>query len=206
MLIIAFIILAIPLWFLSYAIFLLRENRKYHYPAIYKRAAIVFAIFLLVSAVLVYLPALYNEPVEQLKPGYEQGIFVNTTSGDTLELALNNVYLRFKLNPERNTKGQYYIEQINPSINYSMAGLYAGDYLSRLLMHFEPISKESAVPRITFTYPNQVDNSKSSGKKKNTRNVNPGSHSEIFRFELKGEDLTLTNLYNSRETGHFRKL
>lgn len=206
MIIIAFIILAIPLWFLTYAIFLVRENRKFHYPDVYKRAAIIFGIFLVISAIMVYLPKLYNAPAGTFKTGDEQGVFVNTSTGDTLELTLNTVYIRFKKDPEKNIKGQYYIDQFNPRIDYSMADLYAGDYLSRLLMHFEPISKESVLPRITFTYPNPVDNSKSTGKKKNSRNINPGSHSESFRFELEGANLTLTSLVNSRDTGHFRKI
>jgi hypothetical protein len=207
MLIIAFIILAIPLWFLTYAIFLIKENRKFHYPAVYKRAAFIFGIFLVISAILYYLPKLYNAPVATFKTGDEQGIFVNENTGDTLELTLNSVYIRFKKDPEKNIKGQYYIDQYTPRIEYSMAESYAGDYLSRLLMHFEPVSMENSQPRITFTYPNQIDKNQSSSNKKNkNRNINPGSHSESFRFELKGDNLTLTSLINSRDTGHFRKL
>jgi hypothetical protein len=207
MIVIAFIILAIPLWFLAYAIFLIKENRKFHYPDVYKRAAIIFGIFLVISAIMYYLPGLYNAPLSTFKTGDEQGVFVNTSTGDTLELTLNKVYIRFKKEPEKNIIGQYYIDQFNPRIEYSMADLYAGDYLSRLLMHFEPVSKKNTDPRITFTYPNQVDNSKSIGKKKNNnRSINPGSHSESFQFDLQGDNLTLTSLSNIKDTGHFRKI
>jgi len=194
------LILAIPVFFLAYAIFLVRENKATKYAAIYGRALLMFVLFAAIVGGYIFIPYLMGG--SSGSPEYAvEGVYFEKASGDTINFRNGTMTIRGK-SPANNITGNFSVVQNNGGFqNQFEAGLWA--------LIKEPYYNNNRGRMLTISW---VDSSaykkaiaKTSNKKKPINYADmPKYRSATWQVETKTEnELILSPVYNNNSGKRF---
>lgn len=204
--VVLWVAISLPFLFLAHAIFLVRENRKYHYGSVYVKAAISFGIFLLISFAYYILPSFFKPASVDMPNGKEAGLFVNRKTGDTFELKYNSMSIRHgAADGQPVASGSYSIYRPvsgMSTLNAASFGFTREPILLKLINHFNTNAEPD--PVLDWYYQMKDDskqNTTNSRNKKPKNNYQPyKSGRAVYKIVLDGTNLKLTP---SGSTGNY---
>src|SRR5688572_6726545 len=158
----------LPFLMLTFGIFLLIENWKFHYKAVYKVAAYISVVPILLIFASIYLPLQLQRPAESLSPqGVPAGIYVDRITKDTIKVKGRAFSYHYATSPIDNfttpsiSLTEYKIAK--PKVKFSeLLNVYNRTPPQENINDYYTLSIYGAI-----TYPNKpADNKPASGKKK----------------------------------------
>ncbi|HRE50075.1 MAG TPA: hypothetical protein PK339_01545 [Flavitalea sp.] len=167
--ILAWIVIAIPVFFLAYAIFLIKENKIGKYAAVYGRAALMVVLFFVIIGSYVFVPYLMGKAAGPTEYAVE-GTYYSASSGDTLTLSNGKILIRGRIKADDIT-GNFSITGTNSGFESqfesgikAMIGEYSGAPGRNRMLTMSWVDSSA--------YKKAIANQKPSARKNNNKNLN----------------------------------
>lgn len=190
--------ISLPFLFLAHAIFLVRENRKFHYSSVYVKAAISFGIFLLICFVYYILPGFFKPASIDMPNGKEAGLFVNRKTGDTFELKYNSMTIRHgAADGQPIASGSYSVYRPATGLTTLSAasfGFTREPILMKLINHFNTNAEPD--PVLDWYYQMKDDSKQNNTNNRNRKQKNNyqayKNGRAIYKIVIEGNNVKLT--------------
>ena len=167
--ILAWIVIAIPVFFLAYAIFLIKENKIGKYAAVYGRAALMVVLFFVIIGSYVFVPYLMGKAAGPTEYAVE-GTYYSASSGDTLTLSNGKILIRGRIKADDIT-GNFSITGTNSGFESQFEsgikatiGEYSGAPGRNRMLTMSWVDSSA--------YKKAIANQKPSARKNNNKNLN----------------------------------
>ncbi len=93
--VLAWLVVAIPVFFLAYSIFLFKENKTTKYAAIYGRATMMFILFAAIVGAYVFVPFFIGKASAPAEYAVE-GVYYDRAAGDTISFRNGTITINGK--------------------------------------------------------------------------------------------------------------